>query len=301
MKKKILFTASFILAGLLAGCSGETKNATTAADSNAQSSAEAGQESADNTEAKEVKESEAKKVITIGASPSPHAEILEEAAKLLADKGYELDIVEYTDYVQPNNALESGDLDANYFQHIPYLDEFNKQYGTKIVSLSAVHYEPLGIYQGKTKSLGELAEGAKIAVPNDVTNEARALLLLAEQGLITLKEGAGLTATKNDILDNPNKLEIVELEAAQIPRAIQDVDLAVINGNYALEAGFKVKDALAIEGETSLAAQTYANVIAVKEGNESDEGLLALVDVLQSEEIRTFIEGKYEGSVVPIF
>ena len=239
--------------------------------------------------------------LVVGASPAPHAEILEAARDLLADKGYDLEIVEYTDYVQPNNALESGDLDANYFQHKPYLDTFNEENGTHLVSAGAIHYEPFGIYAGKSDSLDELADGAEVLVPNDVTNEARALLLLQDQGLLTLKEDAGLTATINDITENPKNLDIVELEAAQLPRSLQDADIAVINGNYAIEAGLKVTDALAVEASDSLAAQTYGNVVAVREGDEESDKTKALMEVLTSDDIKEFIETKYDGAVVPLF
>ena len=241
------------------------------------------------------------KTIKIGASPSPHAEILEQVKDDLAAQGYTLEIIEYTDYVQPNTALDEGELDANYFQHVPYLDEFNAEYGTKIVSAGIIHYEPFGIYAGKTDSIDALAEGAKIAVPNDVTNEARALLLLEQEGIITLKDGAGLTATKNDIVDNPLNLDIIEVEAAQVPRSLQDVDLAVVNGNYAIEAGLKVSEALAIEGADSLAADTYGNIIAVKEGNENNEAIQALVKAVMSDKVKKYIEDTYEGAVVAKF
>ena len=239
--------------------------------------------------------------IMIGASPTPHAEILEAVKPILAEQGYELEIKEYTDYVQPNLALDSGDLNANYFQHLPYLKQFNQERGTKLVLAAAIHYEPFGIYAGKTDSLAALPDGAKVAVPNDATNEARALLLLEVQGLIKLKEGAGLKATKNDIIENTKNLEILEIEAAQIPRSIGDVDIALINGNYAMEAGLKVADALATEEAASVAATTYANIIAVKEGQEKEPAILALIDALTSEEIKTFIEEKYQGAVVAIF
>jgi D-methionine transport system substrate-binding protein len=240
--------------------------------------------------------------IKVGATPVPHAEILEAAKELLAKKGYDLEIVEFTDYVQPNLTLEDGTLDANYFQHRPYLNDFNAQNNTHLVDIAEVHYEPFGIYPGKTASLDALADGAKVAVPNDTTNEARALLLLEANGLIKLKEGTGLDATVLDIVENPKNLEIVELEAAQIPRSLQDVDIAAINGNYALEAGLNAgTDALAIEEKDSLAADTFANVIVVKEGNENNEAILALIEVLHSSEIKKFIEDKYEGAVVPKF
>jgi len=240
--------------------------------------------------------------IKVGASVTPHAEILEVAKEILAKKGYTLEIVEYNDYVLPNIATDTGELDANYFQHLPYLKNFNEENGTKLVSVAAIHYEPFGIYPGKTKSLDELPDGAVIAVPNDTTNEARALLLLEAQGLIKLKEGAGLTATVLDIESNPKNLVIKELEAAQLARALQDVDLAVINGNYAIDAGLNVnRDALAVEDKDSEAAQTYANIVVVKEGNENNEAIKALVEALRSEEVRKFINEKYEGAVIPIF
>lgn len=244
---------------------------------------------------------EASKKIVVGATPAPHAEILKEAQNLMKEKGYELEIKEYNDYVQPNLATENGDLMANFFQHQPYLDQFNTENGTHLVTVASVHYEPFGIYPGQTKALADLKEGDKVAVPNDTTNEARALLLLQAQGLITLKDGAGLTATKNDILENPKKLEILEVEAAQLPHSLQDVNIAVINGNYALGAGLSVKnDALAVEGEDSEGASTYKNVLVVKEGNEDNEAVKALVDILHSENIKNFINEKYDGAVIPV-
>ncbi len=240
--------------------------------------------------------------IVVGASVTPHAEILEIVREELKEKGYELEIVEFTDYVMPNTALEDGELDANFFQHKPYMDDFNANNGTHLVSAAAIHYEPFGIYPGKTASLDALQDGAKVAIPNDGTNEARALLLLEAEGLITLKEGAGMTATKIDIAENPKNLEILEIEAAQLTRSLQDVDLAVINGNYAIQGGLSVgKDAIAAEDKDSLAAETYANIIAVKEGNENSEKTKALVEVLQSEEVRAFIEATYDGAVIAKF
>ncbi len=244
---------------------------------------------------------EVKKII-VGASVTPHAEILEKAKGILAAQGYELEIYEYTDYVQPNLALDAGDLDANYFQHQPYLDQFNEERGLDLVSVAIIHYEPFGLYPGKTKTIAELKDGAKIAVPNDGTNEARALLLLEAQGLITLKEGAGMDATKNDIAENPKKLDIIEIEAAQLARSLQDVDMAVINGNYAIQAELSVAtDAVAAEDKDSLAAETYGNIIAVKKGDETREEIKALVEALQSDEIRQFINDTFEGEVVPKF
>lgn len=240
-------------------------------------------------------------VIVIGASPTPHAEILEVVKDKLADEGYDLQIQEYTDYVTPNQALNDGDLDANFFQHYPYLEEYNNENGTDLVSVGTVHYEPFGIYAGKTETLEELADGATIAVPNDTTNEARALLLLQDNGLITLKDGVGLEATVNDIVENPKNLKIQELEAAQLARSLEDVDLAVINGNYAIDAGLKVSDALATEDPDSEAAQTYANVIAVRSGDENSAKIEALIKAIQSDEVTEFINDTYDGAVIPLF
>ena len=244
------------------------------------------------------KKEETKKIV-IGASPSPHADILKVAKKELKKEGYELEIKEYSDYVQPNTALESGDLDANYFQHKPYLDDFNKQKKTHLVSAGTIHYEPFGIFPGKTKALKDLKKGATVAVPNDTTNEARALLLLQDQGLIKLKDGAGLTATVNDIAENPHNIKIVELEAAQVARVTGETAFVVLNGNYALQAGYSVKkDALAYEASDSEAAKTYVNIIAVKEGNEDSDAIKALVKVLKSDDIKKFIDEKYDGAVI---
>ena len=249
----------------------------------------------------DTKKEETKKIV-IGASPSPHADILKVAKKELKKEGYELEIKEYSDYVQPNTALESGDLDANYFQHKPYLDDFNKQKKTHLVSAGTIHYEPFGIFPGKTKTLKALKNGATVAVPNDTTNEARALLLLQDQGLIKLKDGAGLTATKKDIVENKKDLAIKEIEAAQIPRSLKDVDIAVVNGNYALEAGLKVnKDALATEDADSIGAKTYGNVVAVKKGNEKTDATKALIKALKSDAVKKYINDKYDGAVVPLF
>lgn len=241
------------------------------------------------------------KTIKVGASPAPHAEILKEVKAELEKDGYKLEIVEFQDYVQPNKALDAGDIDANYFQHKPYMDEFNAKQGTELVSIGAIHYEPLGLYQGEKKSLDDLAEGDKIAVPNDTTNEARALLLLESEGLIKLKKDAGLTATKHDIVENPKKLEIVELEAAIIPRSMSSVAMGVINGNYALSAGIKDDTAITFESSDSEAAKTYANIIAVKKGNEDSEKSMALLKAMTSDNIKKFIEKKYGKAVVPVF
>lgn len=240
------------------------------------------------------------KTITVAASATPHAEILEQAKPLLEEQGYELEVTVFNDYVQPNEVVESGDFDANYFQHIPYLESFNEEKGTHLVNAGGIHYEPFGIYPGTKDSLDDVAEGDSIAVPNDTTNEARALLLLQDNGIITLKEGAGLTATVNDIEENPFNVEIVELEAAQVARVAGETAFVVLNGNYALEAGYSVaKDALAYETSDSEAAKTYVNVIAVKEGNENDEAIKALVDVLKSDEIKNYINETYDGAVIP--
>ena len=237
--------------------------------------------------------------IKVAASPVPHAEILAKAKEILKDYGYELDVVEFEDYVQPNLVVESGEFDANYFQHVPYLDSFNDEQGTHIVDAGDIHYEPFGIYPGKKASLAEIAEGDSIAVPNDTTNEARALLLLQDNGLLTLKDGVGLTATVNDIVENPYNINFVELEAAQVARVVGEVEYVVLNGNYALEAGFSVgKDSIAYEASDSVAAKTYVNIIGVLEGNESSDKIKALVTVLRSDDIRQFIEDTYDGAVV---
>lgn len=238
--------------------------------------------------------------ITVAASPTPHAEILEQAGEILAEQGWELEVTEFTDYVQPNLVVDSGEIDANYFQHIPYLDSFNEEQGTSLVNAGGIHYEPFGIYPGTKASIDELEEGDVIAVPNDTTNEARALLLLQDNGLLTLADGAGLTATVNDIVENPLNLEILELEAAQVSRYTKETALVVLNGNYALDAGFSVADdAIAYESSDSEAAKTYVNVIAVKEGNEENEGIKALVDVLKSDEMKAYINETYNGAVIP--
>lgn len=241
------------------------------------------------------------KTIKVGASVTPHAEILAVAKEILAEQGYTLEIVEYTDYVLPNTATESGELDVNYFQHQPYLTNFNAENGTHLVSVVAVHYEPFGIYAGKTSSLDDLKDGATVAVPNDSTNEARALLLLQDAGLITLKDGVGMGAKITDIASNPKNLQISEIAAAQLPRSLADVDIAIINGNYALEGGLKVKDALLTEKADSEAAQTYANILVVKEGNENLPKIKALAEALTSQKVKDFINSTYDDAVLPIF
>ena len=237
------------------------------------------------------------KTITVAASETPHSEILEAAKPILEEEGYDLEVTVFDDYVQPNEVVESGDFGANYFQHIPYLNSFNEEKGTHLVNAGGIHYEPFGIYPGTKSSLDDIADGDTIAVPNDTTNEARALLLLQDNGIIKLKDGAGLEATVNDIEENPYNVEIVELAAEQVARVAEETSYIVLNGNYALQAGYSVsKDALAYETSDSEAAKTYVNVIAVKEGNEK---IKALVDVLKSDEIKDFINEKYDGAVIP--
>ncbi|MBQ9148943.1 MAG: MetQ/NlpA family ABC transporter substrate-binding protein [Oscillospiraceae bacterium] len=270
MKKIIAITLTLVLSlGLLAGCAGSDP---------------------------------ADKTITVAASPTPHAEILKIAADVLAEDGWTLEVTEYSDYVVPNNVVEDGEIDANYFQHQPYLDTFNAENGTHLVSVAAIHYEPFGIYAGTKSAIADLAEGDKIAVPNDGSNRARALLLLEAQGLITLKEGVGMEATVLDIEENALGLEIMEMEAAQIAGVRDSVALAVINGNYALLAGLNAgTDALATEDAASVSAQTYANVLVVKEGNEESEKVQALKAALTSDAVKTYINDTYFGAVVPIF
>lgn len=280
MKKKLLSLAlaTILTAGLVTGCG-------SSASSSDQSSSQ------DNTQ---------KKTITVAASQTPHSEILAEAAKILEKQGYELKVTVFDDYVQPNNVVESGEFDANYMEHVPYMEQFNKENGTHIVNAGGIHYEPFGIYPGTKKKLDDPAEGDTIAIPNDTTNEARALLLLQDNGLLTLKDGAGLTATINDIKENPKKLKFQELEAAQVAKVKDEVALVVLNGNYALEAGYSVsKDSIAYEKADSEAAKTYVNIIGVKEGNENSDGIKALVKVLKSDDIKKFINDKYDGAVIP--
>ncbi len=236
--------------------------------------------------------------LTVAASPTPHAVILEQCVPILAEQGIELVVNQYDDYVVPNTAVEDGDEDANYFQHLPYLEEFNESRGTHLVSVASVHIEPMGIYAGQTTSLEDLPDGAVIGVPNDPTNEGRALLLLESQGLITLDDSSNLTATPNNIVDNPKNLEFREIEAQTLPSSLPDLDLAVINSNYALGAGLNPNtDALAIESSDS----PYVNVLVVKEGNEDNEAIQALVEALHSDTIRDFINEEFDGAVVPAF
>ena len=257
----------------------------------------------DAVEATDIPSAELEKLV-VGASSTPHAEILEALKGELEALGYELEVAIFDDYVLPNLALADSEIDANYFQHEPYLLNFNAENGTDLVSAVAVHYEPMGIYGGQKASLDEIAEGDSIAVPNDGTNEARALLLLEAEGLITLKEGIDAsteTATILDIAENPLNLEIIEMSAQNIPHSLPDVAFGVINGNYALQAGLTGNDALASESAESDAAQTYANILAVRAGEEGTEKTQALITALTSETCREYIEATYNGAVVPIF
>ena len=294
MKKLISVALAGTLALSLAACG------SSASSSAAESTAPAESEAASTSEAASEETTDlAGTTLKVAASPTPHAEILNAAKDILAEQGITLEVVEFSDYVQPNLVTESGEVDANYFQHTPYLESFNEENGTHLVSVGAIHYEPFGIYPGKSNDLENIADGATIAVPNDTTNEARALQLLAAQGIITVRDGAGLTATVNDIEENPHNVKIEEIEAAQLPRTVADVDFAVINGNYAILGGLKVKDALAAESADSVAAATYANILAVRAGDESRPELQALLQALKGEKVKKFIMDTYEGAVVP--
>ena len=277
-KKIIALAAAAALTLSLAACSGNNSSST-----------------ADNSSS-----DASSTVIRVGASPSPHAEILEFAKDQLAAKGYELEIVEFTDYVMPNVALYEGDLDANFFQHTPYLDNYNEQNGTDLVSACKVHFEPMGLYSETLTSVSDVAEGSKVGVPNDPTNEARALNLLEAQGLIKLREGAGLNATPLDIEENPLNLEFVELEAAQLPRNLSEFAIAAINGNYAIEAGILDK-VIVNEAADSESAQEYANILAVQSGDLETDKTKALVEALTSDETREFINTQYEDQFIPVF
>ena len=315
MKKFLSLVLTAVLAsGLLTACGSKESTAQPEAETsdNAQTEDAAAADAADNAQAEDAAQADTAdasqeeqnagelQVITVAATSVPHAEILEAAKPILAQKGYDLQVTVFDDYVQPNNVVEEGDIDANYFQHIPYLDSFNEERGTHLVNAGGIHYEPFGIYAGTESDLTNVPEGADVAVPNDTTNEARALLLLQDNGLLKLKADAGINATINDIEENPYKINFVEMEAAQVPKVLSEVAFAVINGNYALDAGLNAQtDALATETSDSLAAQTYVNVIAVKEGNENSDAVKALVEVLKSDEIKKFIEDTYQGAVVP--
>lgn len=291
MKKLLALTLALVLCLGLAACggtgTGTDTNADTSSDTDTNGDAAANGETV---------------TLTVGATPNPHAEILAQVKDDLAAEGIDLVVKEYSDYVVPNTAVEEGDLDANYFQHTPYMEKSNEEKGTHLVSVGKIHYEPMGIYPGLTKTLEELPDGATIAVPNDTTNEARALQLLAAQGLIELKEDAGLNATPNDITSNPKNLQFKELEAAMLPQTASEVDLSVINSNFAMEGGMNpATDSLASEDADSEAAQTFANIIAVKEGHENDPAIQALVKALQSDKVKEYIEKTYSGAVVAVF
>ena len=301
MKKRVLTSilVGVLTVGALAGCGSSNEPAADATTTNEPAAAATESASADVESTEEAVSTEGG-TITVAASATPHAEILEQAKPILAEQGWDLEITVFDDYVIPNDVVESGEFDANYFQHIPYLEQFNEEKGTHLVNAGGIHYEPFGIYPGTKSDLSELAEGDVIAIPNDTTNEARALLLLQDNGVITLKDGAGLTATINDIEENPYNVTFEELEAAQVARVVPEVAFVVLNGNYALEAGFSVaNDAIAYETSDSEAAQTYVNVIAVKEGHENDPGIQALVSVLKSDEIKQYINDTYDGAVIP--
>lgn len=298
MKKRVtavILTAALAVASL-AGC-GSTATSESAAQATGSADTAATTEAA--TQAAESTSTE-DKTITVAASATPHAEILEQAKSILAEQGWDLQVTVFDDYVQPNNVVDSGEFDANYFQHIPYLDSFNEEHGTHLVNAGGIHYEPFGIYPGTKSSLDDLESGDVIAVPNDTTNEARALLLLQDNGILTLKDGVGLEATVNDIVENPKDVKIQELAAEQVARVREEVAFVVLNGNYALQAGLSVsKDAIKYETADSEAAKTYVNVIAVKEGNENSEKTKALVDVLKSDAIKQYINDTYDGAVIP--
>ena len=292
MKKLLALTLALVLCLGLAACGGGTSTDT---DTNADTSSDADTNGDATANGETI-------TLTVGATPNPHAEILAQVKDDLAAEGIDLVVKEYSDYVVPNTAVEEGDLDANYFQHTPYMEKFNEENGTHLVSVGKIHYEPMGIYPGLTKTLEELPDGATVAVPNDATNEARAFQLLAAQGLIELKEDAGLNATPNDITSNPKNLQFKELEAAMLPQTASEVDLSVINSNFAMEGGMNpATDSLASEDADSEAAQTFANIIAVKEGHENDPAIQALVKALQSDKVKDYIEKTYSGAVVAVF
>ena len=303
MKRKVLASvlAGVLAVGVLTGCgSSKTEENAAASEATEETTDDAAEETDAADDSADAAATETKGTITVAASATPHAEILAAAKPILAEQGWDLEVTEFDDYVLPNEVVESGEMDANYFQHVPYLDSFNAEKGTHLVEVGKIHYEPFGIYPGTKASLDEIADGDTIAVPNDTTNEARALLLLQDNGIITLKDGAGLTATVNDFAENPHNVKIEELAAESVARVVDEVAYVVLNGNYALQAGFSVgKDALAYEKSDSEAAKTYVNVVVVKEGNENNEGVKALVDVLKSDEIKNFINEKYDGAVIP--
>lgn len=303
MKKKLLtgILTGVLAIGLLAGC-GSAADTGDEAGTDQLANSTADTQNTETTDDKAVTETqqESKGTITVAASATPHAEILETAKGILAEQGWDLQVTIFDDYILPNEVVESGEFDANYFQHIPYMENNNAEKGTHLVNAGGIHYEPFGIYPGTKTDLTKLEKGDVIAVPNDTTNEARALQLLSDNGIITLKDGVGLEATVKDITENPYNLKIEELEAAQVARIAPEVAFVVLNGNYALQAGFSVgKDAVAYEKSDSEAARTYVNVIAVKEGNEESAGIKALVEVLKSDAVKKYIEDTYDGAVIP--
>lgn len=273
MKKTVWALAGLLALGVLAaGCGGEKKEAAQGSDK--------------------------KVVMKVGATPVPHAEILNEIKPLLAKEGIDLQIIEFTDYVKPNLSLNDKEFDANFFQHEPYLKKFAADRKLDLVNLVAVHIEPMGVYSKKLKDIKNVPDGAKVAIPNDPTNGGRALNILAKAGLIKLKDGVGIAATVGDIVENPKNLKITEAEAAMLPRTLDDVDLAVINSNFAMEAKLNpTKDALFIEPKDS----PYANIVAVRKGDENRKEIQALKKALTSPEVKKFIEEKYKGAVIPAF
>ena len=288
IKKAVAAALTFTFIGSVAGCS-KTEETTAALSEGSVTQAEAQAEAKENT------------VLKVGANITPHSEILEFSKPLLEAEGITLEIVKIEDSITPNTGVIEGSLDANYFQHVPYLEQFNKENNSSLVSVGAVHYEPFGIYAGKTKDLKNLPDGAIVAVPNNVTNEARALLLLAQEGIIKLKDDAGINATVEDIVENPKNIKFKELAPEQLVAALPDVDVAVINGNYAIEGGLHVSQALAVEANDGLAAQTYGNIIATTPEHADDPALQALVEVLQGPEIAEYINNTYDGAVVPLY
>lgn len=291
MKKLISATLAASLALSLAACGSSASTDSVAASSESTAASSAAAEST--AETSEL----AGTTLKVAASPTPHAEILNVAKGVLAEQGIDLEVVEFSDYVQPNLVTESGEVDANYFQHTPYLDSFNEENGTHLVSVGAVHYEPFGIYPGKSDDLANIADGATIAVPNDTTNEARALTLLEKNGFFKLKADAGLTATAKDIEENPLNVTVDEVEAAQVPNVLQDEDYAVINSNYAIPAGLDpTTDALAIEDGSS----AYVNVLVCKDGNQEEPKIKALAAALQSQQVKDFMDENYKGAVVSV-
>ena len=290
IKKAIASVLTFTLLGSFAACNTNS----TASDSATVSSAA---QNADISES----ETQENVVLRVGANVTPHSEILEVAKPILAEQGITLEIVVLEDSITPNTGVIEGSLDANYFQHVPYLEQFNKENGSSLVSVGAVHYEPFGIYAGKTTDLKNLPDGAIVAVPNNVTNEARALLLLDQEGIIKLKDDAGINATVEDIVENPKNIQFKELAPEQLVAALPDVDIAVINGNYAIEGGLHVSQALAVEANDGLAAQTYGNIIATTADKANDPAIAKLVEVLQGPEVSAYIKATYDGAVVPLF